>query len=663
MVRVEATKDDLRAGRQSLHRFLFDGFLLLVSFAAVHLIKRGDLRLDPRTLSFLPLLFGSWLVSTALTWKFRRLDNERRLVRRTEPFVSAVLFQGGMMAIAIYSLTWVSLSRVIVFGTLAVFLLLEIVFLSGNYISIFRSEQMRIKKDFSLAFMLLEVGVMAAVILFVGVIKTQSLRDVGEYRQLMEMLLLLWLFTGLMVHRFKIPDYPNYLVVVYPYVKSMFIVLSITSFFVFGFRFVASSRTIILGSLGVFFLFEMTIITIHYHVRAARRERRGSNDDAFTYPEEQLIGRLVEAERNGAAVVTQPSLFKSKFIDEKLKTIYLHNEPRLYQFLSRSIDLSTYDILKTVVINSCAPVNIAALPAQSFELLINQNSMNHFGSTNDYLRRISERLLPNGIFVSCFEPNELRRSYYKKHYPFILSRLLFAFTFFYKRVLPTLPLLQTIYASITHGQYHVLSLAEGLGRLSFCGFDIVALEVIDANLYFIVRKSDRPVPAANPIYRLVFKQRRVGKDRRLFHAYKIRTMYSYSEYLHRYVIEKNKLNEIGKVKDDFRITRIGRILRKLWIDELPMLVNLVKGDISLVGVRPLSETFFNLYPPELQRRRTRFRPGLIPPYYADMPRTIEDIWASEDRYLARCEQKPFRTAVVYFFRAMNNILFHHAKSG
>jgi lipopolysaccharide/colanic/teichoic acid biosynthesis glycosyltransferase len=98
------------------------------------------------------------------------------------------------------------------------------------------------------------------------------------------------------------------------------------------------------------------------------------------------------------------------------------------------------------------------------------------------------------------------------------------------------------------------------------------------------------------------------------------------------------------------------------MDELPMLVNWLKRDIKLVGVRPLSETFFKTYPLELQKERSLVRPGLIPPYYADMPSGMKEVWESERRYLERYRDHPRRTDFIYFFRALNNILFHHAKS-
>ena len=56
------------------------------------------------------------------------------------------------------------------------------------------------------------------------------------------------------------------------------------------------------------------------------------------------------------------------------------------------------------------------------------------------------------------------------------------------------------------------------------------------------------------------------------------------------------------------------------------------------------------------------KPGLIPPFYADMPKTLEEIMASEMRYLEAYEKHPFRTDIRYFFKAMWNILFKGARS-
>ncbi len=93
-----------------------------------------------------------------------------------------------------------------------------------------------------------------------------------------------------------------------------------------------------------------------------------------------------------------------------------------------------------------------------------------------------------------------------------------------------------------------------------------------------------------------------------------------------------------------------------------MLINLLKGDLKLVGVRPLSKQYFSLYDEDLKRQRLRHKPGLIPPYYVDLPGTLEEIQDSEKRYLTSHEKAPFKTDVRYLFLAMKNIVFKKARS-
>ena len=166
-----------------------------------------------------------------------------------------------------------------------------------------------------------------------------------------------------------------------------------------------------------------------------------------------------------------------------------------------------------------------------------------------------------------------------------------------------------------------------------------------------------------PSYGFLIKLNRVGKNGNLIKVYKLRTMRPYSEYLQEYVFQKNDLKEGGKIKDDFRISPEGKIFRKFWIDELPMIFNLLKGEMKLIGVRPLSQQYFSLYTNELQEMRVKTKPGLIPPFYADMPVTLEEIMSSEIKYLNAYEKKPLRTDIFYFLKAINNIVIKRKRSG
>jgi lipopolysaccharide/colanic/teichoic acid biosynthesis glycosyltransferase len=243
-----------------------------------------------------------------------------------------------------------------------------------------------------------------------------------------------------------------------------------------------------------------------------------------------------------------------------------------------------------------------------------------------------------------------------------MAQMIYPLDFFFRRLLPKLPGLRRVYFFLTRGRNRLLSKAEALGRLYFCGFKVIAAEEIGERLFFIAQRVKNPSLERNPSYGTLIKLKRIGLDGRTFYIRKFRTMHPYSEFLQEYLYENHKLHDTGKFKDDFRVTGWGKVFRRLWIDELPQILNYMQGDVNLVGVRALSQHYFNLYPAEMQEMRVRFKPGLIPPFYADMPQSFEDIVASERRYLELKGKAPFRTDITYFLRAVYNILFRQARS-
>ena len=84
--------------------------------------------------------------------------------------------------------------------------------------------------------------------------------------------------------------------------------------------------------------------------------------------------------------------------------------------------------------------------------------------------------------------------------------------------------------------------------------------------------------------------------------------------------------------------------------------------MNLVGVRPLSDHYFNLYPADLQELRKTVVPGLVPPFYADLPKTFDEICESERRYTNAYMAHPMRTQWGYFWKAAWNIVVKKARS-
>jgi exopolysaccharide biosynthesis polyprenyl glycosylphosphotransferase len=110
---------------------------------------------------------------------------------------------------------------------------------------------------------------------------------------------------------------------------------------------------------------------------------------------------------------------------------------------------------------------------------------------------------------------------------------------------------------------------------------------------------------------VLFVQQRVGLNKRRFPIYKFRTMVRHAERLQAELEYQNEVSgPVFKIKHDPRMTSLGKFLRRTSIDELPQLINVLKGDMSLVGPRPLPVRDYEGFNEDWQRRRFSVRPGI-----------------------------------------------------
>ncbi|MDV4776268.1 sugar transferase, partial [Enterococcus faecium] len=121
------------------------------------------------------------------------------------------------------------------------------------------------------------------------------------------------------------------------------------------------------------------------------------------------------------------------------------------------------------------------------------------------------------------------------------------------------------------------------------GIALIVLSPIILIVGFLVR-----IKLGSPI---IFKQERPGKSEKIFSMYKFRTMTDETDHNGEYL------------PDEIRLTKFGKMLRATSLDELPELWNILKGDMSIVGPRPLLVEYLPLYS-EKQRKRHNVRPGL-----------------------------------------------------
>ena len=299
------------------------------------------------------------------------------------------------------------------------------------------------------------------------------------------------------------------------------------------------------------------------------------------------------------------------------------------------------------------------IPDYQYKTLVDLTLLNDFRGINKRLCIVNQKLPDDGIYVCCYRPQEYVKEKMLHRYPTPLNWVIYLFWFLVRRVIPRLLLMSRLYYELNRGRKRMLSKTEVLGRLYYCGFEVLEVVPMGHIEYVFARRHSQPYPQEQiKVYGPLIKLPRISKNKEIVYFYKFRTMHPYAEYIQTYVFDQRGGMDIAdKSNDDWRITSWGRWMRKYWLDELPMIFNFLKGDIKLVGIRPLSRAMFSTYPKELQDKRTRTKPGLIPPFYVDHPKTFDELCASENKYLDEYFEHPLWTDVKYFFMTAYSILF------
>jgi len=458
-----------------------------------------------------------------------------------------------------------------------------------------------------------------------------------------------WLIVSLIIGKYQIQKIRKPKdIYVYTLIANITIVGIITSLIFFNNLF-SYSRLIVFGTIILSTVLELLI----GYVFSAYK---------FAQPVMEKQGR----QKEGKPKVFPPNVHE-EFDREKTRAkrhgqrdfIVETKSKKVFNYLNRFVDVGDPH---AVVFNTTKIANVETLSDGYYNKMVNLHKTNDIRRVNKFFETINKRVPYGGLYISCVETKNIRKKRMLDSYVFPFNWISYSFDVFFTRIIPKLPLTKHIYFFVTMGYERAIPHAEILGRLYSCGFELVDEKYINEELYLVVRKMKEPHYDSNPTYGPLISLKRYGKNGKMFKVYKLRTMHAFAEYLQDFVYEKHDLQEGGKFKDDFRISTSGKIFRKFWLDETPMFINMIAGEMKLVGVRPLSRQYFDLYTEELKRKRLKTKPGLIPPFYADMPKTLEEIMDSEMRYLEAYKQHPLRTDVRYFFKAFGNIMFRGARS-
>ncbi len=201
--------------------------------------------------------------------------------------------------------------------------------------------------------------------------------------------------------------------------------------------------------------------------------------------------------------------------------------------------------------------------------------------------------------------------------------------------------------------------------IGYCSYLNFKIKFININQNSIICLTDISNSNEKPgiHYGAIIKISKKGLNNKDIKILKLRTMFSYSEYLYDILIDWYGLDSSGtKINDDPRISTIGKFLRKYWVDEIPQIINLIRGDIKIVGCRALSKNKLNLFPNKLKDLRMTVKPGLIPPYYYDNPVSLNEYYESEEKYLKLYKNNRYLTDLKYIIVSIYNVIIKGYRS-
>lgn len=318
----------------------------------------------------------------------------------------------------------------------------------------------------------------------------------------------------------------------------------------------------------------------------------------------------------------------------------------------------------TILLDTDDPDIVRGYSSRHPQFFYSHQPLNKIRHINHFLNYASEALEDGGYIMCHARTAMMKKQMIMNKYYRGINKVVYFFHYLWHRVCPKLKLTQWFYFLMTKGKNRTYHRVEVMGRMYRAGFEIIDEGFRFGEFFVLAKKTKAPIWDDEPSCGPLIKLPRIGKGGNIIGVYKFRTMYSYSEYLQPYMYEHGGLREGGKFANDYRVNEWGRLLRSCWLDELPMFINFFKGQMKLVGVRPLSRHYFSLYSEEMQRLRIKVKPGLLPPFYYEQetPKTIEDVQASERRYIESYLQAPFRTDWKYFWGSLLNILFRRKRS-
>jgi lipopolysaccharide/colanic/teichoic acid biosynthesis glycosyltransferase len=637
-----------------------DSLMITLIYTLSYYFRTNSLSFHANYMALYGLILFFWITLSVYQKKYKyHIDKSQSLFIRSTLWVTS--FSIFFITLTMSITGMLNISRLFLIKT--IFLILGVELLMGFIISAENISQHTDKsvgnkqkffKDIVLTRYIVPSGILLFVIFFTMVwIKTSQIYYYEGFERILLVLYGSWALSAFITYKFSQSNRQNIYYYITPHLKAGILMLLFVSIVYFFLRLEPLSRLLLFGTAIVHSSLEVISFIFIFLIKDVRGQ--GQNL-ASSLTVNSVAERILPTEKEESIDPNNLSL------KEILINVIPQTRGIFEQLFSLEIRNRKFAKSELLIFSTQSLFNIEVQAANASQMIINMEKLNNVRRLNKYFLSAHEKIKVGGWLVGNYTALEDDWHRLRSKMPKLVFSIIYPAYFIIHRALPKIPYLKSLYFFVTTGRNRKISRAEVLGRLTYCGFQIVNEETQNSLSYFIAQKIQNPSIEENPSYSPIVRLKRIGYCGEIINIYKLRTMHPYSEFIQKEVFEQNDLNESGKLKDDFRITKWGRVFRKLWIDELPQLLNWLRGDVAIVGVRALSEHYFSLYPENLQNLRTQFKPGLIPPYYVDLPKNFEEILESERNYLLQKQKHHLRTDFTYFWKAMYNILIKGARS-
>ena len=442
------------------------------------------------------------------------------------------------------------------------------------------------KRKFRIITVLTDIVILTISFVVVAATKPSGLKSyIPSHIPFFAGLVLLWIIVSLIngkMHRGKIINFSTLFTRV---LTSNFIAISITALAMYLLREYFYSRTIVFGTALLATFLELLFGSIYIAYKKALVQDYEEYEKYKTYKRPSEYDLVMGTNGNGSHSYNPAdvnpgmiSAIEKECGPDMAKAVLNITGPKLSDHAA--------------VLSTTTAFNITGLLYDNYEYIINLHRLNDIKNLNYFLEAVNSKLDFKGYFFCCVETKDQRKSRLLKKYPPVVNWIYYTFDFIIKRILPKIRFTRKLYFFLTRGENAVITRAEALGRLSRAGFRIKQESFIGNQLCIEARKyGNRSAEEGKDVWSRITLPR-VGRGGKMIKVYKLRTMHPILGIYPGLCLQLYDLQDGGKFKNDFRITSWGAVCRKIWLDELPTLINYAKGEYEALRGKAAQQTLF-----------------------------------------------------------------------